>query len=317
MAARIYVRAADIGGSGKVTRGDVDVTTGEMSNLQVSPNPITTADEFVDYATKDLDPRIRGVAHSIAGVNEDNDEMKVSPNLHALEGYKIATMTRGKSGLYAFVFNDMATTAGGVHLLRQAINLPPGAPFFVWTIGSGIGGKYAIVVNGQLIILDSEIGHMIISDSIFAPFCGCLVKGHAEGIASGDSAARLVKTYLDLAGMKLPDGMAPCAYLDECFDRGEDWAIMIYQTIAKALALLINNIRCAYSFKHFIYKGTAGTNWFKRGMGEMIRKELKQVLVNKAWASEENLQFIETPGPNNVDALIGAAWHLAVKAKLI
>ncbi|MDD5146172.1 MAG: hypothetical protein PHN39_00255 [Candidatus Pacebacteria bacterium] len=115
----------------------------------------------------------------------------------------------------------------------------------------------------------------------------------------------------------MPEGKVPGAYLGECYSAGEEWAVEIYNTVADALARLLNNIRCAYTFKYFVYKGTAGTDMFDRGIGELIRKKVRQMLVNPKWADRSNLKFIETPGPNNLDALVGAAYLLAADLGLL
>jgi predicted NBD/HSP70 family sugar kinase len=312
-------RTADAGGSGKITRANVTLTTQEgywsVDNLQVS-NPISSVKGLIDFTTNDMHPGTLGVSYSIAGVSHKNDKMIVAPNAHYLEGYQVATSTQIR-GFKSKVYNDMQTTAAGVHVMRQRAGIPIGAPFFVLTDGTGIGGKYAFLVDGKLVILDSEVGHIIISSSPFDPRCGDLAIGHAEGIASGPAIDRMVTTYLLLAGKKLPEGKNPGAYLGECYSAGEKWAIELYNIIADAFARLLTNIRCTYDFKYFVYKGSAGTDMFNRGLGELVRKKLRHTLVNPKWATKANLEFVETPGRNNVDALVGAAYLLAVNLGII
>ena len=56
---------------------------------------------------------------------------------------------------------------------------------------------------------------------------------------------------------------------------------------------------------------------FNRGIDKLVRRKLRKMLVNKKWADKSNLKFIETPGPNNVDALVGAAYLLAADCNLL
>ena len=319
----ITIRVADVGGSGKVTKADVLLApngTWSVDSLEVS-DPINTANELVSFAIDNMPDETQGVAYSIAGVNYRNDLIVVSPNAHYLEGYKIASMTRQPSYTVTIkylssVYNDMQTTAAGVHVMREKAGIPPGAPFFVITIGTGIGGKYAFTVDKKLVILDSEIVHMVIDLSPFAPRCGDLATGHVEGMVSGPAIDGMVTRYLSLAGRPIP-GKNPGAYLGEHFTVGAEWAKDLYDQIAIALAALINNLRCVYDFQHFVYKGSAGTDMFNRGIDKLVRRKLRKMLVNKKWADKSNLKFIETPGPNNVDALVGAAYLLAADCNLL
>ncbi|MDD5146173.1 MAG: ROK family protein [Candidatus Pacebacteria bacterium] len=200
MAETIF-RTADVGGSGKITRADVVLNSvgrfWKADNL-ITSKPINSVSELIDFTTADMVPGILGVGYSIAGVNDKHNKMIVAPNAHYLEGHKVATLTLAKIGhrYKSSVRNDMETSAGGVHAMRAEAGIPTNAPFLIITIGTGIGAKYALLVDGKLVILDSEVGHMVVSSSPFDPRCGDLAIGHVEGIASGPAIDRMVATYL-------------------------------------------------------------------------------------------------------------------------
>ena len=293
------VRVVDGGGEG-FRRADVSGC--EIKNLVTTKErglTISNLNDFLNFATEDFDPQeFDGIAYALAGVITNYDEIKKSPNVHFLDGLKIASETQKRTQKKSLVFNDMEAAVIGMSVLFPQENY-----FMGITWSSGIGLR--IWKDGKILSL-AEGGHMVLDPSPFAPLCGCGKKGHVEAIIGGHAVKRRVIAETEALGIKIPKDKHPCQFLDEEFEKGKEWAINLYKMIGKGMGIFLANIQTLLNLPLIIWKGTFAFRVFEKGMEEIIRSQMKECLIDPSWADKNNLRF-EFSTPNNEDALIGAA----------
>jgi len=58
-----------------------------------------------------------------------------------------------------------------------------------------------------------------------------------------------------------------------------------------------------------VWKGTVAREvlWGKLKLESEVRAVMKEYLIDPSWADKKNLSLVETPGPGDRDAFIGAA----------
>lgn len=294
-----YVRAVDGGGAG-FRRADVLGT--EVRNL-AKIGPVKTVDELLDFVCGDLIPETKGVAFVVAGEIENYNKVIKSPNIHLLDGVAFGDLTRKKSGRPAIVCNDMEGSVMGMAAL-----LPKLSYFMGITWSSGIGLRF--YKNGE-ILADSEGGHILLDSSPYASRCGCGVRGCAESIIGGLALRRRVINETKALGITLSNGIDPCRFLDESYDKGEEWAINIYDMISTGMASFLATIQTLFRLPTIVWKGTFAKNALPR-IEKDIRLKMRKKLFNPSWSEE--VRFIFSPKPEE-DALIGAAQVLLKSLK--
>ncbi len=294
-----WTRAVDVGGNG-IRRADVSKT--RVENIKTIPvqdlkgkSQLETLSALTNFAREGAS-EAEGIAFSLPGVIEENDFVAASPNAHFLEGVRLGQRTKNETEKKSAVFNDMETAITGIALLLKK-------PYFMaMTISSGIGER--VWKDGQ-IICPAEGGHMILDPSPFAPLCGDGKRGHAEAIISGDAIARRVIAETQIRGITLPQ-QHPCAFLDQAYDKGELWAVEIYNIFAYGMGIFLANIQSLFCLPLIVFKGKFAEKGFWR-VSHLVRKTMIENMINPSWAQENRLKFFPTPAQNNADAFIGAA----------
>ena len=293
----VCIRMVDGGGDG-FRRADVFGT--EVKNLVVTKErgiKISDFNSLINFVTEDFEPdKFDGIAYALAGVIRNNDEVTNSPNAHFLDGIRLAFETEEKTKVKSAVFNDMEAAVNGMATL-----LPEEKYFMGITWSSGIGAR--IWVDGH-ILSPAEVGHMVLDPSLNAPICGCGKRGHAEAIIGGD----VIKGRVMALGIKIPENMPPCAFLDQEYQNQKKWAVDMYETIGTKMGIFLANIQTCFCLPLIVWKGKFALKALKlKGLESCIRKAMSEVLIDPDWASPKKLRFKPTPGPEDKDALIGAA----------
>jgi predicted NBD/HSP70 family sugar kinase len=311
------IRVVDGGGDG-FRRADVDGTT--PRNFQKSKGPLKRVEDIVDFACKGLPRGTEGIAFALAGVIEDKDLVVNSPNVHCLDGVRLASAVRDRTkGMKAAVFNDMEAAVTGMAALV------PDEPFFLGiTWSSGIGLR--VWTEGRLLSV-AEGGHMLLDPSPFAPLCGCGKRGHAEAIVGGKAIRRLVLAETQARGVELPDD-EPSKLLIQGWKAGVPWAVEVQRIIARGMGMFLGNIQSLLHLPLIVWKGTFALNAMA-SLERLIRQEMKAMLIDPSWADRKNLAFRISPGADphsrlvralkvkfapdrdaNLDSLVGAAQCL-------
>jgi len=297
----VCIRVIDGGGEG-FRRADVVGT--EVKNLVATKEKgivISDFDSLINFVTEDFEPeKFSGIAYAIAGVIKNNDSVVKSPNIHFLDGIRLAFETEAKTKKPSAIFNDMEAAVTGMAALFPEENY-----FLGITWSSGIGLR--VWKDGKILSV-AEGGHMVLDPSPFASLCGCGKRGHAEAIIGGHAIKRRVIAETEALGIKIPEDKRPCQFLDESFAKGEEWAKNLYQMIGEGMGIFLANIQTLLHLPLIVWKGTFAFKALKalKPLESIIRSKMQEVLIDPSWADEDNLRF-DFSLPDNKDALIGAA----------
>ena len=333
-----YIRVIDIGGDGfrrvdidsraveKIEAKDVEQIRAEIEGkiknsdiIKRKKESISDLDSLMQFAVDGLDSgKIKGIAYSVAGVIEDHGLIKNSPNAHFLDDVDLKEKTEGclkKAELESFVFNDMETAVTGMATL---LGKPPYFMGIPWSTGIGL----RIWSDGKILSV-AEGGHMVLEPSPFAPLCGCGKRGHAEAIIGGASIERRVVAEANALG--LPDELnitfgkaegqirAPRfldeAYLGQYSSEAKIWAGDFYSRVVRGMGIFLANIQSLLNLPLIVWKGTVAREvlWGRLGLEPEVREVMREYLIDPTWADQDNLRLVETPGPGDRDAFIGAA----------
>jgi predicted NBD/HSP70 family sugar kinase len=330
-----YIRVIDIGGDGfrrvdidssiveKLKAKDVEQIRTVISEkikdadiIKVKKEAIPDRDSLMQFVTDGLEGgKIKGVAYSVAGVIEDHRLMINSPNAHFLDGVNLKDETEKIINIESFVFNDMEAAVTGMATL---LGNPPYFMGITWSTGIGL----RIWSDGKILSV-AEGGHMVIEPSPFAPLCGCGKRGHAEAIIGGASMERRIIAEANALG--LPDELnitfgknkgqirAPVflnkAYLGEYSDQAKIWARDFYGRVVRCMGIFLANIQSLLNLPLIAWKGTVAREvlWGELQLASDVRAVMKEYLIDPAWADEDKLRLVETPGTGDRDAFIGAA----------
>jgi predicted NBD/HSP70 family sugar kinase len=187
-----------------------------------------------------------------------------------------------------------------------------------WSTGIGL----RIWSDGKILSV-AEGGHMVLEPSPFAPLCGCGRRGHAEAVIGGASMERRIIAEANALG--LPDELnitfgtdegqirAPVflnkAYLGQYSDQAKIWAGDFYGRVVRGMGIFLANIQSLLNLPLIAWKGTVAREvlWGELQLAPEVRAVMKEYLIDPAWADEDNLRLVETPGAGDRDAFIGAA----------
>ena len=333
-----YIRVIDIGGDGfrrvdidsraveKIEAKDVEQIRAEIEGkiknsdiIKRKKESISDLDSLMQFAVDGLDSgKIKGIAYSVAGVIEDHGLIKNSPNAHFLDDVDLKEKTEGylkKAELESFVFNDMETAVTGMATL---LGKPPYFMGITWSTGIGL----RIWSDGKILSV-AEGGHMVLEPSPFAPLCGCGKRGHAEAIIGGASIERRVVAEANALGLpeelnitfgKAEGQIRAPRFLDEAYlgqysSEAKIWAGDFYSRVVRGMGIFLANIQSLLNLPLIVWKGTVAREvlWGRLGLEPEVREVMREYLIDPTWADQDNLRLVETPGPGDSDAFIGAA----------
>jgi glucokinase len=284
-----------------------DVYGKQIMIIGFLPNTNTSVDELIRFATEDSEG-ISAFAFSIAGDVDLNGTVIKAPNIPMLNGVPLAELVRKVTGKPVLVANDMTTATTG--MLQLFPELAGCCLCLTWS--SGIGGRF--VWNGQ-IVSSSEMSHIVLTNPVFGQLCGCGLRGHVDCLLGGAGITRRVLSETQMLGIKIPEGVSPCAFLDQSFITDKAWANDIYDSIVKGMGMFLANLQSIIQFPAIIWKGSFAQNALRLPMLERrIRDSMRRHMMNPDW--ETNLKFYFVPRPPETiadsEAFLGAA-ALALK----
>lgn len=335
------IRVVDIGGDG-FRKVDIPVDTEfKVENIEdqikkitiekpKEPESIKDLPSLMNFVIGDLDAdKNNDIVYSVAGVIEGHDLVKESPNAHFLDGIRLATKTKEESKkrkrprIRSAVFNDMEAAVTGMHVL-----LPKERYFMGITWSTGIGLR--IWSDGKILSV-AEGGHMVLDPSPFAPLCGCGKRGHAEAIIGGGAIERRIiveakvlelTKKLEITLGKDKDQVRPAKFLDKAYlgdysGKAKNWARDFYRRVIQGMGIFLANIQTLLNLPLIVWKGTLAHKalWDKLSLLLDVRAAMREHLIDPTWAREDKLRLIETPGPGDWDAFIGAAEAFKALAK--
>lgn len=179
---KYYALALDIGGTN--SRAAIiadDGTIVARARDITGPDPIATALKLAEQVTSEAGKAPCGVGIAIAGVvDQATGSILRSPNIPALSGLSVSLSFASAFGIPIIVANDANAAAVGEKWLGSGKDF---SNFVLLTLGTGIG--CGVVLNGTLLPIASESGHMTIAGE--GPTCGCGNVGCLEQFASASA----------------------------------------------------------------------------------------------------------------------------------
>ncbi len=293
------IRVIEIGGKG-VRRADVE---GKKIDIVVVPqNQLYCLERLVEFATQNLPIETKAVAFSSAGVIEAYDLIVNSPNVHWLDGERLASTVTKYCGQPAFVFNDMETAVTGMAELFPELSFFLGA-----TWSSGIGER--LYRKGFGIVSASEGGHTMVDFSPYARLCGCGMRGCIEAVAGGLSTIQRVVMETQTLGIVVSGN--PCSFLDRAYQSGDKWAREVYGGIAVAMGVhLATILQFNLDLQAVVWKGTFAQHALRLpGIEQAIRASMRNHLMNHSWEAKLTFRLVPEPPEaiEDAESFIGAA----------
>ncbi len=142
------------------------------------PSPLEIIKNSISHLLEDCKGEISIVGISVAGIVDTQEGILLtSPNIPKLQGVNFRKVLRDDYGLQCIIENDGNAAAYGEKILgvgREFEN------FVMFTLGTGIGG--GIIINGNLLSVTAEIGHISINSE--GAQCPCGNIGCLETTAS-------------------------------------------------------------------------------------------------------------------------------------
>ena len=289
------ILSVDIGGSGFrkaiVCKGKPEPA--------VESGDIKSVGELLEFVRHDLPASLGGVAYSIPGVLRDG-RVVVSPNRPFLNGVNLAHETTRKISRASVVCNDMEAAVMGM------ARLFPDQKFFTGiTWSSGIGER---TIKDRIILAESEVGHMQLETSPFAPICACGKRGCAEALFGGLALQRRIREVCELRGTEIPpEYKCPSMFLDASYDAKIPWAIEMYDSLSMGMARLLAATQSVLRVPAIVWKGAIARDVLKRKEGE-IQTRMANMLIDPKWGFDLEFYHVWDVEPyKDADALIGAA----------
>lgn len=306
------VAAFEIGGQGgRRSEEPLDPVMVKGSVLKVpAVTPIGRYSELLNYVCDNTHEDADAVSVSIAGKNLGNRIMVFSPNMKFLNGKDIAGDVTRRTGKPCTIHNDMSTVAWAL------------MPFFngkhkawaVFTWSTGINGR--IVINGVIINDDGEMGHRILIPEIFGVMCSCNHPNHLEGLLAGKKIAAMVLEARKIHKFCIPKGMDPNVYLDIAYNKGDDWAVKIYDYLARMMAAYLASFKADFpSVSMVVFKGGVAYGKLLK-IEPSMRRYMGIFSMDAIDVSPAGLGIELSPLVKDTDALIGSVLaHQAVTSR--
>lgn len=293
------IRVVECGGSGfrsaDVCQGDI--TLANCADIEMVPS----VESLIRFATNALPENTKAIIFPAAGVIRKNRIIASSPNIPLLRNVDLPFHMASVCNIPSFVVGDMESSVVG------AAELFPSLSYFMnMTWSTGIGAR--IWKNGG-ILSESEIGHMIADPSPLAPLCGCGHRGCFEAFLGGKAIKKRVISECETSGLKIPENMHPCKFLDVEYKSGSFWALDLYERIIEQMALYLCNLQMALKLPAIVWKGTFAYAFFTDlKLGQNLKEEMRQfTTVAPEWIDDLEFCWDDPQNIENRDSFIGAA----------
>ena len=243
------------------------------------------------HVKDDLSERYRGVGLSVPGLfNSRVGETVMSPNLHLLDGQRLASDLSNEIGLQCIALQESHALCIGERMYGAARAMNDFAMLDVST-GLGLG----IVSGGHLLTGNSgmagELGHITVVPD--GQRCGCGNRGCLETVATDTAFARLISKQL---GRKV--GVQEALAVN----RTEEVISQTVDYLAIAVAAVINIFNPATLFLHGQLMNSDPAI-FKR----VVREAKKRTLS----PSFKDCRILQSKGNKRLGAVAGIIDHLA------
>jgi predicted NBD/HSP70 family sugar kinase len=250
--------------------------------------------EITGHEKDGLSGRFRGVGLSIPGLfNSRIGETRMSPNLHLLDGQRLAADLSDQIGLKCIALQESHALCVGERMYGAARGMNDFAMLDVST-GLGLG----IVSGGQLLTGNSgmagELGHITVVPD--GQRCGCGNRGCLETVATDTAFARMISKQLGrkVGVQESLDALA--------VDGAEQVIEQTVDYLAIAVAAVINIFNPATLFLHGQLM-SSDPKIFKR----VVSRAKKRTLA----PSFKDCRILQSQGNKRLGAVASIIDHLA------
>ena len=250
--------------------------------------------EITGHAKDGLSGRYRGVGLSVPGLlNSRAGETVMSPNLHLLDGQRLAADLSNQIGLKCIALQESHALCVGERMYGAARGMNDFAMLDVST-GLGLG----IVSGGRLLTGNSgmagELGHITVVPD--GERCGCGNRGCLETVATDTAFARLISKQL---GRKVGVQEALAAL---AVDGTEEVIEQTVDYLAIAVAAVINIFNPATLFLH---------GQLMNSDPAIFKRVLRQAKKRTLSPSFKDCRILQSQGNKRLGAVAGIIDHLA------
>ena len=250
--------------------------------------------EITGNVKGDLSERFRGVGLSVPGLfNSRVGETVMSPNLHLLDGQRLAADLSNEIGLQCIALQESHALCVGERMYGAARGMND---FAILDVSTGLG--LGIVSGGHLLTGNSgmagELGHItVVPDGLK---CGCGNRGCLETVATDTAFARLISREL---GRKVGVKEALTA---PAVNGSEEVIAQTVDYLAIAVSAVINIFNPATLFLHGQLMNS-DPKIFKRVMRQAKKRTLSP--------SFKDCRILQSQGNKRLGAVAGIIDHLA------
>ena len=255
---------------------------------------ISGVGEITGHAKDGLSGRFRGVGLSVPGLfNSRVGETVMSPNLHLLDGQRLAADLSNQIGLKGIALQESHALCVGERMYGAARGMDDFAMLDVST-GLGLG----IVSGGRLLTGNSgmagELGHITVVPD--GERCGCGNRGCLETVATDTAFARLISKQLGRrVGVEKALAALAVGGSEEVIEQTVDY-------LAIAVAAVINIFNPSTLFLHGQLMNSDPAI-FKRVLSRAKKRTLSP--------SFNDCRILQSRGNKRLGAVAGIIDHLA------
>jgi predicted NBD/HSP70 family sugar kinase len=294
-----------------------DLHLAEGTSVILNTEGMTSIDDVLDRgigASIDrYNGRVHGVSTAFAGPIKNHRWVRQAPNIHCIRGlpYDLGGKLHRKFHVPAVVGNDLEDAtmeehrAGAIQGMKNAL---------VENVGTGWGEAY--VLDGK--VYPTEAGHAWLpTERTFGKSCGCGRQDCVESSLSGGAIKRRVLEICHMSGLKIPEGMHPCAFLDQEFLGGTPWAVELYEDLARKIGNVIGgNLNRFPEIEGIAYMGSFMECAMRM---QSFRDRMRSAMLERSMfpGDHEAIPIREVQGPRIDGQYVGAMYGAASSWQLL
>lgn len=248
-----------------------------------------------------VDCEITAIAAAVPGtLSVEQGLIFKSPNLPALDGFKMSAALENELGVKAFLENDANAAAVGENWLGASREY---ANSIMVTLGTGVGG--GIIIDGKILRgrdgTAGEIGHICVEP--FGVPCGCGSRGCVEQYSSATAIVRLAK---DLAAQypqsSLNKHLEPTAFdVFQAGNRGDALGVEIFRQTGFYLGVALAGLINVLNPETIVIGGGVSAGW------EMFVPHLQKTICQRSYREPAKRARIVRAELGDNAGIIGAA----------
>ena len=241
-------------------------------------------------------PDLRGVGIGVPGfIDIDAGVVLGSANLPGFQGFPVRDAIQKQLGTQIILENDANAAALGEMWIGAGKNVKD---LVLLTLGTGIGG--GIVFNGRVLHgflgMAGEFGHMTIFPD--GNPCGCGNYGCLEKHASATAIAAMGR-MMHFTGDK---GNVTAKHVYELAMAGNDRAILVFESMGRALGIAIANLINIFNFPLYLLMGGPLPAW------DLFAPKMFEEVNRRSFTFARTGTRIEKAALGADAGLYGAAW---------